>query len=327
MGKKDGSVSQRKLQRVLQIHRLLRTRRSYPGSALEEACREIDPEVTTRTVASDIAFLRDVLGAPIPERSNKWTHYRYEEDYSLFEGLDDSFTGALNEVLAVVRQLSRKKEFSGLEDLLLRLEQRASLLRAEGGELILFDEPELQGRQHLLPLYRHMLEGHSLSLIYAPFAKAAQTFPVKPCLLKDYNGRWFLFAWRQGRDNIQQYPLDRIVSYEKTDEVISTKAFNVGVYFRQMLGVTCDLKKPEAIPVTLRFNAQRGKYVVTKKIHPDQQEEVREDGSVLIRFSVLHNHELETKILEFGPDVEVLEPPTLRASIAEYLRKAIAQYD
>jgi predicted DNA-binding transcriptional regulator YafY len=327
MAKKEGSVSQKKLQRVLQIHRLLRTRRSFTGKELEEACREVDPEVTTRTVASDIAFLREVLHAPIAEKSNRWTNYAYEEDYSIFEGLDDSFTGALEEVLAVIRQLSRKKEFQGLEDLLLRLEQRASMVKAEKNDLILFEEPELKGRQYLLPLYRAMLSGHTLNLTYEPFAKAPESFCIRPCLLKEFNNRWYLFAWRQGTEIIQNYPLDRIVAMERTSQVLPQRPFQAKAHFQRILGVTNDTRKPDAIPVRLRFKPNRGKYVITKKIHPDQKEQIEESGYVVVSFLVQHNQELETKILEFGADVEVLGPEELRQSIKECLQSAVKQYN
>jgi len=305
---------------------LLRTRRSFDKKMLMEVCLEIDPDVTERTIANDISFLRDILHAPLPEKSNKWSHYQYTEDYSIFEGLDQQFTGALNEVLSVIRQLSRKKEFRGLEDLLLRLEQRASTLHAEENPLILFEEPELKGRQYLLPLYRYILEGNTLELGYAPFNRPEEVFRVRPLLLKEFNKRWYLFAWKQGEERVQHFPLDRIVSLNKATVFLPQRPFNAKVYFNAMLGVTNLIEKPEMITVRLRFLAGRGKYVITKKIHPEQDEKWETDGSLEVTFRVRHNPELETKILEFGAGVEVVEPKELRRAISGHLRRALAQY-
>jgi predicted DNA-binding transcriptional regulator YafY len=46
----------------------------------------------------------------------------------------------------------------------------------------------------------------------------------------------------------------------------------------------------------------------------------------MISIRVYTNRELIAKILEFGADVEVLEPVILRQKIAEILEKASAKY-
>ena len=61
---------------------------------------------------------------------------------------------------------------------------------------------------------------------------------------------------------------------------------------------------------------------MTKKLHHSQ--ELVEERMISIR--VYTNRELIAKILEFGADVEVLEPVILRQKIAEILEKASAKY-
>ncbi|WP_460984881.1 helix-turn-helix transcriptional regulator [Spirosoma fluminis] len=267
--------------------------------------------------------MRDELKAPLPERANRWHGFRYEESYSIFEGLDDSFAGTLDEVLALVRQLARKPEFAGLEDLLLRLEQRAAQLNTNQTDILQFDEPDLKGRQHLLPLYKGILSNATLLLTYEPFGQNPSTFAVRPVLLRQFNNRWFLFGWRGDIDVLQTYALDRINAVTPTALSVAARPFNARTYFESQIGVT---RGGDPVQVLLRFSQQRRNYVLTKKLHASQQTEQQPDGCMLVQLTVELNRELEAKILEFGPDVEVLEPFILRERIHTCLAKALAQY-
>lgn len=326
MTKTTGALSQKRLSRVLHMHRLLRTGQAYSGEQLAAACREIDNGVTPRTVADDLKFLRDELKAPLPERTNKWQGYRYERTFSIFEGLDDTFAGTLGEVLALVRQLAHNPQFSGLEDLLLRLDQRAgALAHHETTSALHFEQTELKGREHLIPLYRHILARLTLRLTYRPYDQPAQTALVRPCLLKEFNGRWFLFGWQAGRDDPRPFPLDRIAGFEPADETLPERRFDAERFFADLVGVT--LESAEAVTVRLRFSPRRGHYVATKKIHPSQWEQRLDDGFWEVNLRVRPNRELEARLLEFGPDVEVVEPAELREKIRECLRKALEHYE
>jgi len=325
MPKTIGAVSQKRLSRVLRMHRLLRTGQAFSGEQLAEACREIDPAVTPRTVADDLKFLRDELQAPLPERANKWQGYRYERSFSIFEGLDDTFAGTLGEVLALVRQLARNPQFAGLEDLLLRLEQRAEAVsHHERNSVLQFEQTELRGQEHLIPLYQHLLSGQTLALRYQPYDRPVETHTIRPALLKEFNGRWFLFAWKVEGFRQKPFPLDRIIGFVPRPESIPTGALDLAGHFAPLVGVTD--RDAEPVTVQLYFSAGRGHYVQTKKLHPSQQTERLPDGRWNVTLRVKLNLELEAKLLEFGPDVEVLEPLDLRERMADCLRVALGQY-
>ncbi len=326
MAKTTGALSQKRLSRVLQMHRLLRTGGAFSGEHLAEACREIDPTVTPRTVADDLKFLRDSLQAPLPERANKWQGYRYERTFSIFEGLDNTFAGTLGEVLALVRQLARQPQFAGMEDLLLRLEQRAdAVAHRETTSVLQFEQTELRGQHHLIPLYQHLLNGQTLALTYQPYDRPVETHTVRPALLKEFNSRWFLFAWEKEGFRSKPFPLDRIVGFEPLTEVIAEGRLNAATQFAPLIGVTDDGSEPVA--VQLRFSAPRGHYVATKKLHPSQRATCQPDGTWDVTLTVKMNRELEAKLLEFGPDVDVLEPAALRERIKNGLHAALTHYE
>ncbi|GAB3691669.1 YafY family protein [Spirosoma flavus] len=324
MAKRDGAVSQLRLQRVIKLHKLFRSRRTYNLATLTHLCQEIDPGVTERTIAADIAFLRDELHAPLPEKANRWKGFKYEGmSYSIFEGLDDSFAGTLEELLAVVRQLASKPEFAGLEELLLRLEQRTAALDTNSDQALQFDEPELKGRQFLIPLYRAILSECDIQLTYEPFKQQPTTSIIHPVVLRQFNNRWFMLGWREDADSVQTFAIDRIVGLNLLSKPTDKRSFNAQTYFEHRIGVS---KGEGPMEVVLRFSPDRAQYVLTKKLHRSQKTEVQKDGKLIVRLNVELNRELEAQILEFGPDVEVLIPEILREQIREHLTQALAHY-
>lgn len=318
-----------RLRRVIEIHKALRqTIRGRSADELGAICREqiTDCDVDERTIANDIKLLRD-LGAPLPNRANKHRGYFYDGDFSLFEALDGSYLGGLNEALALLRQLSGTTEFIGLEDLLLRIEQRVALTTAETNPIINFDEAELTGRQHLIGLYQAIQKRAFLQIKYQPFQSEQVTVRhVFPLLLKEYNNRWVLIGREPAYDTPQNLPLDRITSFYETATTFPyPKSFDGAGYFTDLIGTTKTDKEPQT--VVLQFTKNRANYVSTKKLHHSQQETWLPDSGLEISLFVELNRELEARILEFGADVLVLQPPELRQKIRDVLAQALAQYD
>ncbi len=80
------------------------------------------------------------------------------------------------------------------------------------------------------------------------------------------------------------------------------------------------------VEVRLRiWNAQTAAYLRARQIHPTQRFERTREGTVL-RMTVRGTTELKNWVLSFGPYLEVLEPPSLRAEVEASLRAAAALY-
>ncbi|PWJ57295.1 hypothetical protein CLV98_1071 [Dyadobacter jejuensis] len=198
MAKKEGDGTVAKLRRIIIIHQVLRNQRSgkvISTAYLAQKCSEQGWACDVRTMADDLKLMKDVLHAPLPARANKHTGYYYTEPYSLLDSLDNSYHGQLNEIVALVRRLANEKEFAGLEDLLLRLEQRNQITTdIEKNELISFEEVKLKGKDQLLPLYRHIQQGDFLVIDYRPYNQEKEIKTVFPVMLKEYNSRWYVIG-------------------------------------------------------------------------------------------------------------------------------------
>ena len=76
----------------------------------------------------------------------------------------------------------------------------------------------------------------------------------------------------------------------------------------------------------MRFAPAVASRVLEATWHPSQRVEREPDGSLVWRATVAGTIEIRLWILQWGADVEVLEPPELRADVAGTLERAIAAY-
>ena len=76
----------------------------------------------------------------------------------------------------------------------------------------------------------------------------------------------------------------------------------------------------------LKFSPKRSQWVSREVWHPEQQSSTEADGSFMLSIPYSDDRELVGDILGFGPDVEVLAPPALKASVQKMLLAAIGRY-
>lgn len=141
--------------------------------------------------------------------------------------------------------------------------------------------------------------------------------------MKEFNNRWFLFGWCEDLGLITNLALDRIDSFEAANSEFRENAdIDFEEFFDDVVGVTIPDSPVES--VELKFSPSRFPYIKSKPIHMTQRYPDPENGVVEIRVKV--NKELETLILSYGNDVEVLSPQSLRDSIASRLESASQLY-
>lgn len=333
------------LLRYKTIDKCLRNRaRRWTLENLVEACSDAlyeysgkDEYLSVRTIQLDIQRMRsDELGynAPIVVRDRKY--YTYEDpEYSISNvPLTDSDLGQMREAVAVLKQLSGFGGFSGVDDIVGRLEDYVNAVREERRPAIFLESNErLKGLDLISPLYEAIVARRPVLLTYHSFkSPRAKSFIFSPYILKEYRNRWFVFG-RGERDNyVVNLALDRIEAIEAAPaeaRFIPDEKFVPEEYFRNMIGVTKIPGKGDR-ETLVRFKAtpKFAPYIETKPLHSSQMVVERdEDGSVTFQLDVCLNFELEKSLLEFADGVKVLRPKSLVRSIAARLRLAAGQYE
>ncbi|OON68964.1 hypothetical protein B0919_09615 [Hymenobacter sp. CRA2] len=175
------------------------------------------------------------------------------------------------------------------------------------------------------PLYQAIRRQQVLRLHYRKFgAPEADERIVHPFVLKEYNHRWFLLARDQDFASVSTFALDRIVSFEPDSRTYRAEGLNPTDFFSEVIGATVPAVAAEEI--RLLFRSGRGEYVLTKKLHHSQLEISRTGEELEISLRLRINRELETVLLGFGEDVEVLAPSSLRERIKQRLQRAAGLY-
>ena len=334
-------VSKNALIRYKTIDRCLRnTGRRWTLDDLIEACSDAlyeyegrDEGVSRRTVQLDIQMMRsEKLGynAPIKVVDNKY--YIYEDpDYSITESpLSPQDVEKMGEAVKVLRQLSGFQEFSGMEDIMGRLEDRLNMAREKTHPVIFFDKNDrLKGLELIEPLHDAILAKHPLKITYQSFKALSQTtFLIHPNALNEFNNRWIEFGNKSGNKYIMNLALDRIVSMAEApnEAFIESPDFDPETWFSNMVGVT---KFATDKPDRVRFWAspEDAPYIKTKPIHTSQTiVKENEDGSAVFELKIILNRELVRLLFGFAEGLKVLSPRKLIYMMEKHFRLGLENY-
>ena len=147
---------------------------------------------------------------------------------------------------------------------------------------------------------------------------------VSPQRLIHYKENWYLIAWCHKAEGLRMFALDAIEAANSTkDATLSIDVKMVDALIGRDFGIYSGGERQWA---KLKFTALQARWVQAEVWHTEQKTTLNDDGSIVIEIPYSNSKELMLDILRFGPDVMVLEPPTLRQAIKERLDKAAAQY-
>ena len=90
-----------------------------------------------------------------------------------------------------------------------------------------------------------------------------------------------------------------------------------------IIGVTIE-RNAMVEEVKLKFSEHRFPYVLTKHLHKSQK--TIDEMEHIIQINVIPNKELVALILQYGNDVEVLSPQSLRDQIRIKIQEMIKKY-
>ncbi|HHB79416.1 MAG TPA: WYL domain-containing protein [Saprospiraceae bacterium] len=175
--------------------------------------------------------------------------------------------------------------------------------------------------------YQNIKNKKALFISYRPFNHDSNfSGIVSPYLLKEYRNRWYLIAKFHNDNHIYHYALDRLrdakISFQ---EYRPEPDFNPDLYFKNIIGVTLP-KDGQLTKIQFKSNYAQANYIKTKPIHPSQTIISQTPDYTIFEIEVFPNYELESTLLAFGENVEVLEPEYLRKRLQERIKKLHMNY-
>ena len=230
----------------------------------------------------------------------------------------------------------RIAEQSQEHDSVLQLLERAQLLELVG------DDPKrvrelarhidfeglgrLQGLEHLSPLLRAIRERKEVVVQYRRFqATQSNEHRIRPQLLKEYHGRWYVLGWSKKYPRPITLGLDRIEGVRITSvRFAADKSQQLLAMVGSMIGVDASAERIETVLV--QASAEQAKYIRSLPWHASQQVESEDEEHVIFRFTLRPNYELRQLLLGCGAQVKVLEPEWLAKEILQVHKDSVAMY-
>lgn len=190
----------------------------------------------------------------------------------------------------------------------------------------IFVEDVPSARVHLSAVIDALKEQHPLKFTYTPYSRGGSTpdVVVQPYFLKIFRQRWYVTGRNVREGSVKTYALDRMAEVVIEPERFELPAdFDPRDYVNDAFGIIFTQGKTHT--VRLRADHWRAKYLRTLPLHHSQEEAVG-DGYSIFTYRLRLTSDLVNELLSFGPSVEVLSPPELRAMMAESLGKSLALY-
>ena len=269
----------------------------------------------------DLNYLEYDLGAPIiREQDGKSKRIRYEDSsFSIRnQSIDKGLLMNIRNSIATLLHFKGLHNLEELEEILPKLEKEFDL-DTQTKQIIAFEEnPFLKGLEFLNPLIAYIKNDTQLVISYKSFKSSEfMDYDLSPYFLKRYNQRWFLFGQVNGFDSITNLALDRIESINlSSSKFIPNTLYDWNEYFDDMVGVS----RPSGgilTKIQLKFTSDQAPYIKTKPLHGSQKVISEDANGFVVQIEVIPNYELESLILSYGSECEVITPLDLRNRIKE----------
>ena len=304
----------------------------YQHTGNDKYSDPLNPGISRRQVLVDIDFMESDAGwGAMIERvkDGRRVYYRYEDsEYTINnQPITDEEMAKLRETMLMLSRFKGLPQFEWMESLLTNLEDKFHLHGAAESVISMDGNAFATGIEHLSPLFNAILNKTPLLIDYETFDGTRYHWEIHPYHIKQYNNRWFLIGLNNDEyKNITNLSLDRIVSFEQvsTPFIENTIIEDFDDYFYDIVGVSFP-PDGKVEKVLLQFSKRRFPYIVSKPIHGSQKTISPTEG--LISLDVIPNRELESIILSFGDDVEVLAPSSLRDAIATKIKNSSTKYE
>jgi len=313
--------------------------RNYTLEDLLEECNQaiydFDPNsdgIKRRQLYDDLRYMESEQGWNIELAENlkqgRKRVYRYADiNFSISnQPLNEADANHLKSALLTLSRFKGLPQFDWVDELSIRLEDSFSLTK-ETKDIISFEENEfLKGKEHITQLYNAIHYKKVLKITYKNFkSEELQIFVLHPYYLKQYNNRWFLFGKDDRFSTLTNLALDRIEKIEETSQQYLETNIDFNEYFEDIIGVSVNEESVEKIILKISNNSIN--YIKTKPLHGSQKIKEENINFVIVELELISNYELESLILSYGENIEVLEPIILRNSLKERVETLRNKYN
>ena len=191
----------------------------------------------------------------------------------------------------------------------------------------IFLEDVPSARLYLSQVISALRENHPVRFTYRPYTRLNPTKDVivGPYFLKIFKQRWYVTGRNVKDDKIKTYALDRMEDVKIEDDTfVVDKSFDLESYVRDTFGIVFSQGEPKE--VVLRADTRQSKYLRALPLHHSQREVMHDEYS-LFYYKLRLTPDFVQELLSYGPNIQVVSPPELKAMVVTQLRDALAKYE
>ncbi len=288
-----------------------------------------DKKVSKRTLYNDLDYLQNEKLAPIVKgRDGQKVFYCYEDaTYSVLNlPISEEEISKLKDAIKMLREVN---DFNLLDDVDLvveKLEHSIATHVPDSRSMIQFEKHTYaEGAAYIDDLFSAVKGKSVLKVTYQPFGSdAPQEWIIHPYLLKEYRNRWFIICRREGATQVSNLALDRIKKIRNSSlPFVDNDLFDPATFYEHLIGVT--FPTGEVVQeIILKVKGRQINYIKTKPIHSSQEiMEESDENTLIIKLHLISNYELQSVLLGYTPDIEVLQPVALRDQLKEKYTAAL----
>jgi proteasome accessory factor B len=315
------------LARMMRIHEELQAGRLTNGPKL---ARQL--EVSTKTVARDLAFMRDQLGLPL-EYDPKIYSWRYAYPVKNFPTVQVS-EGELLALLVAQKALELYRGTPYHDQLAHAFDKLATGLKDQisfspAGSLANVSFHQLGPSKSDLKIFeqlsRAVLRGFEIELTYRKAqSRTAETRRLQPYHLANRENAWYVVGFDQERGALRSFAVSRIERVAITAKRFAKPTeFSAEQYFAASFGAYVGSGEHR---VVIRFQPSAAAQIRERFWHESQVTVELPDGGVELRLNLSSLAEVQRWALSWAEQAEVVSPPELRDRVTKSVKAMAKQY-
>lgn len=153
-------------------------------------------------------------------------------------------------------------------------------------------------------------------------------YEVHPYYLKEFKGRWFLYAYVPTMNDFRIFGIERIDKLKLADEYYKPiKNLIPAEKFEHIIGISLLAYQEQPIQtIVISTNAEQGRYMKSLPWHPSFTPLVDNEDEFRFSLTVMPNSEFIQLMLYYCNRVTVIKPQWLRDTLKNILSEAASKY-
>lgn len=295
---------------------------------------------STQYLTKELGCTRMQLNRLLNKLKDKgyWTDYDKEKKgYVLIESQHPSLDEVPVDKFYLVLQLIKIAKELNLENINPELSSKNLIWEILGKNNIDYENPmslpvrylsiinREQSNKILPKLYKAVIQKRQVSISYRDGKNNLTRRSISVQQILNYRNNWYIDAYCHERNDWRIFAVDRIETIRQIQRYYSAPKLTSSDIAKRESAFGLFSGKANQIAV-LHFAPEVAHWVKHEQWHPEQKDKKLTNGGLERRIPYYIDTELQSEILRFGEQIQVVEPRNLRESIINRLRLAINKY-